>query len=46
VEGLPPVTEEDVQKIVEDLSALVRIYCGGETRIAVLNQAKREVETL
>lgn len=44
VEGLPPVTEEDVQKIVEDLSALVRIYCGGETRIAVLNDAKREVE--
>jgi len=46
VEGLPPVTEEDVQKIVEDLSVLVRKYCGGETRMAVLNEAKRDVETL
>jgi lysyl-tRNA synthetase class 2 len=44
VEGLPPVTEEDVQKIGEELSVLVRTYCGGETRIAVLNEEKREIE--
>ena len=44
VEGLPPVTEEDVLKIVEDLSVLVRKYCGGKIRIVVLNEAKREVE--
>ncbi len=46
VEGLSPVTEEDVQMILEDLSTLVRNYCGGKTRTAVLNEAKREIETL
>jgi lysyl-tRNA synthetase class 2 len=46
VEGLPTVTGEDVKMILEDLSELVRKYCGGETRMAVLNDAKREVETL
>jgi len=44
VEGLPAVTGEDVKMILEDLSVLVKEYCGGETRIAVLNEAKREVE--
>ena len=44
VEGLPTVTGEDVKMILEDLSALVRKYCGGETRMVVLNEAKREVE--
>lgn len=43
VEGLPPVKEEDVRKILEDLSALVRQYCGGDIRTVVLNEAMREV---
>jgi DNA/RNA-binding domain of Phe-tRNA-synthetase-like protein len=44
VEGLPPVTKEEVQRIIEELSTLIRDYCSGETRISILDVASQEVE--
>ncbi len=44
VEGLPPVSKEEVQKIIEELSTLISEYCSGETRTFILDIASREVE--
>ncbi len=38
IEGLPPVTEEDIQKIVQELGELVQKFCGGEVTTNILNQ--------
>ena len=38
VDGLPPVTHEEVEKICQDLAVLVKEYCGGETRIGMLSK--------
>ncbi|UCC38391.1 MAG: hypothetical protein JSV96_11180 [Candidatus Aminicenantes bacterium] len=43
-EGLPPFTQWEILEIVEDLSGMVKKYCGGETRTAVLDQKKGEFE--
>lgn len=43
-EGLPPFTQGEIQEIVEDLSGIVKNYCGGKTETVVLNQTKRELE--
>jgi lysyl-tRNA synthetase class 2 len=44
VEGLPPVTKEEMQKIIEELSTLISEYCSGETRTFILDGASREAE--
>lgn len=44
VEGLPPVTKEEVQKIIEELSNLISKYCRGETRTFILDVASQEVD--
>ncbi|NIM90470.1 MAG: hypothetical protein GTO17_05925 [Candidatus Aminicenantes bacterium] len=44
VEGLPPVTKEEVQKIIEELSTLISEYCSGKTRTFILDVAGREAE--
>jgi lysyl-tRNA synthetase class 2 len=44
VEGLPPVTKEEVQKIIEELSTLTSEHCSGETRTFILDVASREAE--
>lgn len=44
VEGLPPVAKQDVQFIVDDLSDLVKRYCGGEVRAVILDKVRREIE--
>lgn len=44
VEGLPPVTEEEISRIIEDLSQLIKENCGGEVRTAVLSRAAREID--
>ena len=43
VEGLPPVTREDVGEILADLSQLVEEYCGGSIRRAILDVNHSEV---
>ncbi|KKR09048.1 MAG: lysyl-tRNA synthetase, lysyl-tRNA synthetase, class II [Candidatus Peregrinibacteria bacterium GW2011_GWE2_39_6] len=44
VEGLAPVTKEDVQSIVTELEQLVRNFCGGKILTHVLNRAQKEIE--
>jgi len=44
VEGLAPVTKDDVEAIVGELSQLVEKYCGGESSTHILNGENREVE--
>jgi len=44
VEGLSPVSKEDVQSIVEELGQLVEKFCGGKISIQILNRENRETE--
>ncbi len=37
LEGLPPVRRIDIQSAAEDLSALVRRFCGGDTQVFFLD---------
>lgn len=37
IEGLPPVTRDDVRMMAEELAALIRENCGGEPEIYFLN---------
>lgn len=43
-EGLPPVSAQNIDQVVEDLAQLVEKYCGGETNRNVLSAEKREWE--
>ena len=43
IEGLPPVTNEDVQGILSDLHHLVETYCGGDMQRAILDADNREI---
>lgn len=38
IDGLPPVTESDVQAICEEISRMVKGYCGGKTRYELLSK--------
>jgi DNA/RNA-binding domain of Phe-tRNA-synthetase-like protein len=44
VEGLSPVTKEEVQTIVEELGQLVEKFCSGEISINILNAENKEIE--
>lgn len=44
VEGLPPTSKEDVEKIIEELSELVQKFCGGEIKTFILNNSNPEAE--
>ena len=44
VEGLPPTTKEDIQKIIEELRDLTQKFCGGEIKTFILNSSISEVE--
>jgi lysyl-tRNA synthetase class 2 len=41
-EGLPPVTEEEMQHVITDLERLILEYCGGETQVGVLGVARNQ----
>lgn len=43
-EGLPPVAKGEVEKIIEELSGLVKEYCSGEVKTFILDEANREAE--
>ncbi len=43
-EGLPPVTADEIQRIVTDLSRWVQQYCGGKINVGVLGIANSELE--
>jgi len=38
IEGLPPVTKEDIKEIVKKLGELVQNFCGGEISTKILNK--------
>jgi len=44
VEGLPPVTRDQVEEILTDLSQSVMTYCGGECRQVVVDSGSPEIE--
>jgi lysyl-tRNA synthetase class 2 len=44
VEGLPPVTRDDVQGILADLALLVERYCGGDLKSAILDVNHSEID--
>jgi lysyl-tRNA synthetase class 2 len=44
VEGLPPVTKQEVKTILKELSELVQRFCGGEIKTFILDHAMPEVE--
>jgi len=44
VEGLPPVTKEEMAGILDDFNQLIIKYCGGDVETAVLDQNIRETE--
>ena len=44
VEGLPPVTKEEVETMIKELSELVQKFCGGEIKTFILNSANPEEE--
>ena len=41
-EGLPPVTAEEIEQIITDLSRIIQKYCSGETAVDVLDVANSE----
>lgn len=41
-EGLPPVSVQDMERVVEDLARLVKQCCGGEINQGILSASKRE----
>ncbi len=41
-EGLPPVTAEEIEHVVTDLSRMVQEYCGGEIEVDVLGVVNNE----
>jgi len=43
-EGLPPVTAEEIEHIVSDLSRMIQQYCGGKTDSDVLGITNCETE--
>jgi len=44
VEGLPPVTKQEVTEILDDFRQLIIKHCGGEVETVVLDQDIRETE--
>ncbi len=42
IEALPPVTPGQLKEIIISTEALVRSFCGGQTRVMVLSKRKRE----
>jgi DNA/RNA-binding domain of Phe-tRNA-synthetase-like protein len=44
IEGLPPVTKQEMAGILDDFKQLIIKYCGGEVETVVLDQNIRETE--
>jgi lysyl-tRNA synthetase class 2 len=44
VEGLPPFTKNEVEEVTQELAVLVHQYCGGETKIHILNKDSSRIE--
>jgi DNA/RNA-binding domain of Phe-tRNA-synthetase-like protein len=44
LEGLPPFKGEEVESVVEELTALIKKYCGGAARYLILNDSNYEID--
>ncbi len=44
LEGLPPVTRDELQEALDELRKLVQKYCGGEARAHILDESNPEIE--
>jgi len=44
VEGLPPVTKEEIEKIICELANLIKKFCDGKTETFVLDKNNQEIE--
>ena len=44
IEAVPPVSEEKLRNITEELAGLIRIFCGGKIKRAVLSKKKPSVD--
>ncbi|MFA6549949.1 MAG: phenylalanine--tRNA ligase beta subunit-related protein [Candidatus Gracilibacteria bacterium] len=44
IEGLSPVSKEDIQLITEELGKLVEKFCGGKISTHILNTGNKEIE--
>ena len=44
IEGLPPVSQNEVESATKELMELAQKFCGGEISYTILNENKREVE--
>ena len=44
IEGLPPVTKDEIEKVVRELADLIEKFCGGETKIFILDKNNSEIE--
>ncbi len=43
LEGLPPVTEQEVKEMTKELKELVQKYCGGDVVGKIVNKENREI---
>ncbi len=44
VEGLPPVTKEEIRQIINELSDLIQKFCHGDIKTFILNKSAPETE--
>ncbi len=44
IEGLPPITREEVENATRELSELVRKFCGADANYSLLDESKQETE--
>ncbi|MGD2245617.1 MAG: phenylalanine--tRNA ligase beta subunit-related protein [Candidatus Aminicenantes bacterium] len=44
IEGLPPITQNEISAVIDDLAQMVHEHCGGDIETAVLNEANVEIE--
>jgi DNA/RNA-binding domain of Phe-tRNA-synthetase-like protein len=44
IEGLPPTKKEEVCVAIQELTSLIKKYCGGETKTFVLDKESKEIE--
>lgn len=44
IEGLPPFTKEEINKILDEMQELVSKYCGGEAKKFLLDENTKEAE--
>jgi len=44
VEGLPPVSKNEIKEIIKELGELIQKFCGGEIKTFVLNEETPSVE--